>query len=61
MKLEFESNIAAIEYVETDTQNKAESARGASETSKMFEAGVKLAQEGRRAEARNLLLRRPGK
>lgn len=56
MKLEFESNISAIEYVGNDSLNKIDSAKNLPEAAKMLEAGVKLAQEGRNAEARNFLL-----
>lgn len=57
MKLNFESNISTVNNVENDSKNTAGSVKNLSEGSKMFEAGVRLAQEGRSAEARNLLLR----
>ena len=55
MKLEFESNISVVDSAENDSPK--QNGFADKEAAKMFEAGVKLAQEGRSAEARNLLLR----
>ncbi|HEY0461508.1 MAG TPA: response regulator [Pyrinomonadaceae bacterium] len=53
MRLEFEPNTSAVPFVEKDviSQNVA------ADTEKMLREGIKAAQEGKRAEARNLLLR----
>lgn len=53
MRLEFEPNTTTLPFVEND----AVSESATSETEKMLREGVKAAQEGKRAEARNLLLR----
>jgi twitching motility two-component system response regulator PilG len=53
MRLEFEPNASAIPFVEKDVVNRD----AASETEKMLREGIKAAQDGNRAEARNLLLR----
>jgi CheY-like chemotaxis protein len=53
MRLEFEPNASALPFVEKDAVNQP----AVSETDKFLREGVKAAQEGNRAEARNLLLR----
>ena len=54
MRLEFEHNSsAAVPFVENDVVSQDVS----SEVERMFREGVRAAQEGKRAEARNLLLR----
>ncbi len=53
MRLEFEPNASALPFVENEVVNQ----KAASEAEKMLREGVKAAQEGKRAEARNLLLR----
>ncbi len=53
MRLEFEHNSSAVPFVEKEVVSQNVS----SETERMFREGVKAAQEGKRAEARNLLLR----
>lgn len=53
MRLEFESNSPALPHVETSTVNETVSSEG----EHLLRAGVKAAQEGRRSEAKALLLR----
>jgi len=53
MRLEFESNASTIPLVENQTVNEA----APSEGEQLLRAGVKAAQEGRRSEAKALLLR----
>jgi twitching motility two-component system response regulator PilG len=53
MRLEFESNASAFPLVETETVNESVSSEG----DQLLRAGVKAAQEGRRSEAKALLLR----
>jgi twitching motility two-component system response regulator PilG len=53
MRLEFEPNTSALSFVENEVVNKNES----SDVEKMLREGVRAAQEGKRSEARNLLLR----
>lgn len=53
MRLEFEPNASVVPFVEKDVVNHNVS----SESEKMLREGIKAAQEGNRAEARNLLLR----
>lgn len=53
MRLEFEHNSSAVPFVEKEVVSQNVS----SEAERMFREGVKAAQEGKRAEARNLLLR----
>lgn len=52
MRLEFESNTTAIPFVENETVNQSVS----SEAENLLREGVKAAQEGRRAEAKQTLL-----
>src|ERR1044072_6475695 len=56
MKLEFESNTTASPSVENDFLNDIKPETAANEAAEMLSAGIKAAQEGRRGEARNLLL-----
>ncbi|HNQ15611.1 MAG TPA: hypothetical protein PKM58_08610, partial [Pyrinomonadaceae bacterium] len=53
MRLEFESNLSALPHVENSTVNESVSSEG----EHLLRAGVKAAQEGRRSEAKALLLR----
>jgi CheY-like chemotaxis protein len=53
MRLEFEPNSSALPFVE----NEAVDQSAASEVERMLREGVRAAQEGKRAEARTLLLR----
>lgn len=53
MKLEFESNTTVFPPVETDFVNDKKAETNSAE---ILNAGIKAAQEGRRGEARNLLL-----
>ncbi len=53
MRLEFESNSSALPHVENSTVNESVSSEG----EHLLRAGVKAAQEGRRSEAKALLLR----
>jgi CheY-like chemotaxis protein len=53
MRLEFEPNSSALPFVE----NEIISQHASSEVERMLREGVRAAQEGKRAEARNLLLR----
>src|SRR5215216_5342557 len=53
MRLEFEPNTSAVPFVEKDVISQ----NAAADTEKMLREGIKAAQEGKRAEARNLLLR----
>ncbi|MGC2238809.1 MAG: response regulator [Pyrinomonadaceae bacterium] len=57
MKLEFETNTSTFPSVESDFLNDAEAGKISAEVLEMLNDGIKAAQEGRRAEARNLLLR----
>jgi CheY-like chemotaxis protein len=57
MKLEFESNVPTFPSVETDFANHTNAENNSAVTAQMLNAGIKAAQEGRRGEARNLLLR----
>ncbi|HEY0429665.1 MAG TPA: response regulator [Pyrinomonadaceae bacterium] len=57
MKLEFESNTTTFPSVENDLLQDAKVKKTSAEAAEMLNAGIKAAQEGRRAEARNLLLR----
>jgi CheY-like chemotaxis protein/Tfp pilus assembly protein PilF len=52
MRLEFEPNSSALPFVENEVVNQNTS----SEVERMLRDGIKAAQEGKRAEARNLLL-----
>jgi CheY-like chemotaxis protein len=56
MKLEFESNTTASTSVENDFLNDIKPENASIEAAEMLNAGIKAAQEGRRGEARNLLL-----
>jgi CheY-like chemotaxis protein len=56
MKLEFESNTTAFPSVENDFQTGIKPENISVEAAEMLNAGIKAAQEGRRSEARNLLL-----
>ena len=53
MRLEFEPNSSALPFVENEVVSQAAS----SEVERMLREGVRAAQEGKRAEARSLLLR----
>lgn len=53
MRLEFEPNASVVPFVEKDVVSQDVS----SDPEKMLREGIKAAQEGNRAEARNLLLR----
>jgi CheY-like chemotaxis protein len=55
MKLEFESNTTTFPSVETDFVNDTRAEKNSA--AEILAAGIKAAQEGRRSEARNLLLR----
>jgi CheY-like chemotaxis protein len=57
MKLEFETNASTFPSVESDFLTVAKAGEISAEVLEMLNAGIKAAQEGRRAEARNLLLR----
>lgn len=57
MKLEFETNASTFPSVESDFLNDAKAGKISAEVLEMLNDGIKAAQEGRRAEARNLLLR----
>ena len=54
MRLEFEPNASVVPFVEKESGSQNNESADAG---KMFREGVKAAQEGNRAEARNLLLR----
>ncbi len=56
MKLEFESNTTASTSIENDFLNDIKPENALTEAAEMLNAGIKAAQEGRRGEARNLLL-----
>jgi tetratricopeptide (TPR) repeat protein len=56
MKLEFESSASTYSPVETDFFNDVNNNGKSAEVAEMLNAGIKAAQEGRRAEARNFLL-----
>ena len=56
MKLEFESNTTSFPSVENDFLNDTEIEKASGDVAKMLNAGIKAAQEGRRAEAKNMLL-----
>src|SRR5690349_4121885 len=53
MRLEFEPNASVVPFVEKDVVSRDVS----SDSEKMLREGIKAAQDGNRAEARNLLLR----
>jgi CheY-like chemotaxis protein len=53
MRLEFEPNASVVPFVEKDVVSRDVS----SDAEKMLREGIKAAQEGNRAEARNLLIR----
>src|SRR5215210_647580 len=57
MKLEFEPNASTFSSVESDFLKDAKAEETSAEVFEMLNAGIKAAQEGRRNEARNLLLR----
>ena len=60
MKLEFESNASVFMQTESDVfseEGVAIDAVKSTEVLEMLNRGIKAAQEGRRAEARNFLLR----
>ncbi len=57
MKLEFESNAVPSPLVGSHMPTDFDSQGGSSETLQMLRDGIKAAQKGERAEARNLLLR----
>ncbi len=57
MKLDFSSDNSAISIVEEDFAQNSVSENGSQEDNKMLRAGIKAAQRGDRAEARQLLLR----
>jgi twitching motility two-component system response regulator PilG len=57
MKLEFESNTASMPLVESHDLNAVVSDNNSPEVLQMLRDGIKAAQEGNRAEARQLLLR----
>lgn len=56
MKLEFESNTTTFPSVETDFISEEKAENFSAGVAEMLNAGIKAAQEGRRGEARNLLL-----
>jgi CheY-like chemotaxis protein len=53
MRLEFEPNTSVVPFIENEVADQGVS----SEVERMLREGVKAAQEGKRSEARNLLLR----
>ncbi len=57
MKLEFESNTASMPLVEHHDANAVANEHNSPEVMEMLRDGIKAAQEGNRAEARQLLLR----
>lgn len=57
MKLEFESNTAKLPLIDHQDVNEIVSDSDSPEVTKMLREGITAAQEGRRAEARTLLLR----
>lgn len=56
MKLEFESNTSTVPFAVNNSADTANSANRVADVSQMLQAGIKAAQEGNRAEARQLLL-----
>ncbi len=56
MKLEFESTSSTVSFADNQTVEKAQPATQVEDVSQMLQAGIKAAQEGKRSEARQLLL-----
>jgi len=57
MKLEFETNTSTVPFVDNGFVNEVNFESGSTETMQTLRAGIKAAQDGNRAEARQLLLR----
>ncbi len=57
MKLDFETNTSTVDFVDNSYVNDVNSDNGSAETMQMLRDGIKAAQSGNRAEARQLLLR----
>ena len=57
MKLDFETNTSTVPFVDNGFVNDVNSETGSAETMQMLRDGIKSAQAGNRAEARQLLLR----
>lgn len=57
MKLDFETNTSTVNFVDHDLVNDVKTETSSAETMQMLRDGIKAAQNGNRAEARQLLLR----
>lgn len=57
MKLDFETNTSTMNFVDNNFVNDVKPETGSAETMQMLRDGIKAAQNGNRAEARQLLLR----